>query len=273
MINKQYTVAICDILGFSRLIRRVPLEDVVEHGLGSLHKALHFAINKVDWPETPPSLNDINKNPHVGMTWFSDTFLLYTREDSDVDMQALLEAVACLIYISIINMTSIRAGVAYGKAVIDPENAVYVGEPIIDAHEMEERQQWAGGALHESAIERIPESIKNRKAPIYPIWPIVRYQVPLKRKKKTDTTDSIDLSMRYAINWTYVKHIPPFKLLYSKNSDEPSLQDWKDNPSICEKWKYTREFHSGVCRDCTPCDDPPRIDKTHHLSSLPDEKI
>ena len=63
-----------------------------------------------------PTLTDINTHAKVGIAWFSDTILLYTREDSDDCIRALLGTVGWLLFETILEgHTRIRAGVAYGK--------------------------------------------------------------------------------------------------------------------------------------------------------------
>nr|MBF0221448.1 hypothetical protein [Desulfobulbaceae bacterium] len=236
-MNRQYTIAICDILGFSELVRSTPLDTVVGNVLGWFRKALHHSINKNDWPETVPNFDDINKNSNIGLAWFSDTILLFTHEDSDESLQELLQSVAWLLFVTMFSNTRMRAGIAYGNAFIDPKNAMYVGKPIIDAYEMEQKQQWAGAALTDSAAGRVPEFVRGGK---FADWPILPYNVPLKNNETISTL---------ALDWTYgIHHQNPF--LWSKKNDDPTPEDWAANPSICQKWQNTKQFHMDVCKQC-----------------------
>ena len=45
-MKAQYMIAVCDILGFSKLIESNPLDKVVDHTLGWFRKALHHSIHK-----------------------------------------------------------------------------------------------------------------------------------------------------------------------------------------------------------------------------------
>ncbi len=233
----QYTIALCDILGFSDLVERRPLVRVVKNEIAWFSKALYHAVNK-EWPENVPSFDEINQNSRVGLAWFSDTILLFTRKDTDNSLQELLQILASLIYMSIIEgSTRLRAGIAYGEAFIDPKKAMYVGKPIINAYRMEQQQQWSGAALTKSTSERVPEDVRNGGSADWPIHP---YEVPLKDNKTIS---------RLAINWTYHIHDQDF-LGWSEESKEPRPEEWISKPSICEKWHFTKQFHLDVCDQC-----------------------
>lgn len=233
----KYTIALCDILGFSDLVKSNPLDGVVDKVLGWFRQALHFSINKNGWPESVPTFDEINKNSKIGLAWFSDTILLFTREDTDENLQELLQTVEWLLFGTMYYTTRIRAGIAYGDAFIDTKNAMYVGVPIVEAYQLEQQQQWSGAALSESAYDRIPEFARNGRLAD---WPILPYNVPLKENKTINTL---------AVNWTCGIHDEP-PLSWSEKSKEPTPEDWEIRPSVCEKWQNTKQFHTDVCDQC-----------------------
>ena len=241
-MQKKYTVALCDILGFSDLVESRPLDRVVEDDILWFSKALYHAVNK-EWPENVPSFDEINQNSSVGLAWFSDTILLFTREDEEDSLQELLQILASLIFMTVIEGTTrLRAGIAYGEAFIDPENVMYVGKPIIYAYQLEQQQQWSGAALTKSASERVPEDVRNGG---FADWPIRLYDVPLKDNKTISTLATL------AINWTIHIHDHDDLLLdWSKEWEKPRPEDWDSKPSICEKWQNTKQFHLDVCDQC-----------------------
>jgi hypothetical protein len=55
--------------------------------------------------------------------------------------------------------SEVRGGISFGEAYIDEEESVFVGKPIVEAYQLEKSQQWAGVALMEKAVERIPERV------------------------------------------------------------------------------------------------------------------
>jgi hypothetical protein len=121
---------------------------------------------------------ELRKHPLIGFDWFSDTVLLYTREDTDDHCRELCATVAWLTFETMLRSdVRVRCGVAYGEAHIDEGNGIYVGRPIVEAHELEKAQIWAGGAFTESAVNRLPQIARGGK--VFD-WFVVPYRVPLK---------------------------------------------------------------------------------------------
>jgi len=238
-VPKNYTIAVCDILGFTRLVQRNPLEQVVGKSLGWLRRALHHSIHKVDFPSEAPSLKQLQEHPNVGLAWFSDTILLYTREDTEECLRSLISGVGWLLFETMFTPdVRLRCGISHGESYIDSEQSVYVGQPIIDAYLLQEEQAWAGGALTNTAVERLPISARSG---YFPEWFLVPYLVPLKNQQTIDTL---------AINWTFGIHPRGSDIQWSRSSSTPSTSDWESNPRVCEKWQNTRDFHNSVCRFC-----------------------
>lgn len=234
----NYMVAMCDILGFSTLVEDRPLEEVVEGTVEWYQRSLHHAVHNRECPEHVPTLSELQDQELLGVTWFSDTILIYTLEDTDDAIRQLLSAVGWLTFETIFSHSqSVRSGIAYGYAYMDPENERYVGQPIVDAYRMEGCQQWSGGALTEEAVQRVPEPARDGE---YADWWVTPYDVPMK-KRKYETL---------AIEWTLGIHGPDGDVRWSSDSAEPTDEDWETRRSVCEKWQNTREFHHRVCRWC-----------------------
>lgn len=230
-------VAVCDILGFSDFVARLSLDDVVAHGLGGLRHALYFALYGEN-PADKLTLVDFMRHSDVGVAWFSDTILLYTKNDKDEAIRSLMSVLSELIFFMMMRQTRLRAGVAYGLAHIDPENALYVGQPIVDAARLEQDQQWAGGALHESACDRLRRAAGDDPSMD---WWVVLYDVPLKGRRTLHT---------FAVNWNEGIHPPHWRLVWSPTSEAPTRRDWETRPSVCEKFVHTKAFHEKYCGDC-----------------------
>jgi hypothetical protein len=236
-MHGQYTVAVCDVLGFSKLVQSHALPILVDHVLLWFRKSLYHSLHKNGFPENVPTLSEINTHPNVGVAWFSDTILLYTRHDTNDALSDLLTTVGWFILETMFERNArIRAGIAYGQAFIDPENSLYVGVPIIDAYQLEQKQEWMGGCLHDSAVERIPTDYRTG---IYADWPVVPYHVPLKCGHTRETL---------AVNWTIGHYRPDSFPLWSTESDEPTETDWKKKEDICLKWKNARDFYNQIRR-------------------------
>jgi hypothetical protein len=116
-MQKQYMIAGCDILGFSHLVQMSPLQNVVNDSFGWLRKSLHHSLHKRDFPNEIPKKSDFLGNKHVGIAWFSDTFLLYSRRDDKEAIHQLIQTVGWLLFetMSIGRGAVIRGGEWVGR--------------------------------------------------------------------------------------------------------------------------------------------------------------
>jgi class 3 adenylate cyclase len=234
-MRQNYFLAVCDILGFSALVGKNSLESVVEL-LAWFRRSLNHSVLKSEFPDVVPATSDLARHEHVGVAWFSDTLLFYTKSDTDDAIRELLATVAWLVFEGMVDgRTRVRAGIAYGEAYIDPQNSLFVGKPIVEAYRLERAQQWSGGALSQSACDRLPEKILSAD------WWVVQYDVPLKDGKTHRTL---------ALNWNTGIHLPGWRLRWSAQSDVPSEADWAKDRSVCEKFVNTKRFHEAYCDDC-----------------------
>lgn len=237
-MNNNYTIAVCDILGFSKLVETTQPDRVVTNTLGWIRKALYHSIHE-DNPKNVPNITELNRHTQIGFAWFSDTILLYTREDTTECIRTLIRTVSWFMFDTMLNHnTRIRCGVSYGQAVIEPENDIYVGKPIIEALNLEKIQLWSGGALTSEAVQRIPADAREGQN-IY--WWLVPYEVPTKEGNPFKTL---------AIDWTQGIHNPKDFFPWSKTKEKPTELDWMTRRDICEKWFNTKKFHDEVCDYC-----------------------
>ena len=238
-MRANYFIAVCDILGFSDLVRDNELGVVVDGSLGWFRKALRHSVHKAAFPTEAPPTPDLDRHNKIGVAWFSDTILFYSKEDTDASIQELLSTVGWLVFETMIHgRTRVRGGVAYGDAYIDPVNSLFVGRPIVEAYNLEQRQQWSGAALAPSAVQRLPEAARTGT---FADWWVKPYDVPLKKKETLSTL---------AVNWNQGIHHPSWRLLWSKDSDDPTDSDWALTPNVCEKFTNTKKFHERFCTYC-----------------------
>ena len=235
----KYTVAVCDILGFTDLIQRYSLEQVVNDHLAWLRKSLSHAIHKGDFPADVPTLGELQDQSQLGIAWFSDTILIYTLNDTEDALRALFSCLGWLLFEQIVGgALHLRCGVSYGVAHLDAQNSLYVGQPIIDAYHLEQSQAWSGGALTAAAAERVPQPIRSDGSLD---WFLSPYHVPLQNGGTVETL---------AVDWTAGLHPSPLHLRWSNTHDVPTPEDWQQHPRICEKLKNTKGFHDDVCLYC-----------------------
>ena len=237
MIDKRL-IAVCDILGFKKMIRSNPLGFFTANVISYFLKALYYSVNKKDPPPIPPSLSMLRHESSVGLAWFSDTFLMYAKDDTDESCRQLIETIAWLLFAT--NLThpiKIRSGISYGEVYLDEENEIFVGAPIVDAYEFQEQQNWSGGALDKSAYARIPSHVIKTN----PFdWYLIPYDVPVKPPVN-------DLFL--AIDWTRGIH-RYYNFPWLEKNAEPTQEEQETKKDIIIKWRNTKKYHEDVCRQC-----------------------
>jgi hypothetical protein len=65
----------------------------------------------------------------------------------------------------------LRGAISYGECIVSTDPIYYLGRPILEAYELEKRQEWAGVSLCPSAAERVDPESENR---------IISWDVPVK---------------------------------------------------------------------------------------------
>lgn len=243
MVQKRM-VAVCDILGFSKLVEENPLNQLIDNSLSFFRKALNYAINHVPiTSETsePPSLEDLKKQNRVGFAWFSDTVLFYSITNEDKDCRILIETIAWLLFATMSSPnTRIRAGISYGDIFIDEKNEIYVGQPLIEAFKLEQDQDWSGGCLTDSAKNHIPKDAIEEFN-----WYLIHYYVPLKSKRGKSPEKKL------AVDWTRGIHFPEtFILPWYTDVKYPSPEEMQTSSDIISKWRNTKAFYENVCKHC-----------------------
>ncbi len=235
------TVAVCDILGFKRLVMTRPLDQLLERQLSFFRRLLSYSIKHENVPDLPPNLIDLRAQNRVGFAMFSDTILIYSKDDDDISCRNVIETVAWIILTNMSTELKIRAGIAYGEFFADPENELYYGPALVEAYELEKAQEWAGGSLTIGAAKRIPPITSTGERFQ---WYICNYPVPLK-------PDSGIMPSGIAVDWTqYIHNSMPF--VWSEKNREPTEEDKSNHPSEYNKFKNTKKFHEDVCVQCFP---------------------
>jgi hypothetical protein len=236
----KYLIAVCDILGFESLVKNNSLDSVVNNALGWFRKALKHSLHGGTFPVAPPPTRELESHEHVGVAWFSDTILFYTKHDTDEAVGELLQAVASLLFETITDgVTKVRAGIAYGEMYVDPENSMYVGLPIVEAYKLEKAQQWAGAALMESACKRLEQCGPSGDVAR---WWVTPWDVPLKEGRAPMKT--------LVVNWNHGVHDLGWRLRWSESSELPPEEAALNCPDVYEKFMNTKNFHEMLCDDC-----------------------
>jgi hypothetical protein len=166
---------------------------------------------------------------------FSDSIVFYSLDDSYEAFRSILKVSAEFVNVTICGPTrAIRGALSYGEFYADPENNAYVGQALIDAYELERKQDWLGVCLH-SSLEGTANFIRAQKE--FPSL-IVQSLVPIKDSSNKP----------FCLNWIDKTTIhASFNALKSLDSClNIGLKALKDDPEKAEKLKIrisnTREF-------------------------------
>lgn len=222
MGNERF-VAMLDILGFSEVVRNVEptrLEEIISE-LKSSMRLLHWEDNI--------------SHGIIESLMLSDTIIVWTIDDTALSLQHLVSVVSGVIFnaFSFDNL-ALRGAISVGEAYIFPDdqvsptlmwNKMVLGKAVIDAHEHEKCQEWAGCVISNEALDRARKNSSNAHFPMKK-WEksnFVEYDVPIKKKCT---------QQHYAMNWmrTYFE------------GDDPQLKGITDD-EIREKFtSYNRDI-------------------------------
>lgn len=92
---------------------------------------------------------------NVGYAWFSDTFIIYTDDDSAKSFDAIDNISRHFLYSLIYGYIPVRGAISCDTFYADRENNLFFGKAFIEAHEYGEAQDWIGFLLCPSAEERL----------------------------------------------------------------------------------------------------------------------
>jgi hypothetical protein len=182
---QQAFVAFFDVLGFQSRLRQVGLREV-----------LHAYNSLVEMKEQADRLSVFSSEgvlfTRVGSTIFSDSILFWCYDHSG-SVQKLFNAAAFLIAAAIDIRWPLRGGLAYGECVLDPQTSTFIGQPIIDAYNTEESQQWIGAGLHVSILQHLLLGGSTGMGK-----DVIEYEVPTKKGQP---------GLTHAIHWCpYSRH-------------------------------------------------------------------
>ena len=122
----------------------------------------------------------------LATTIFSDTILFWCNDEWEA-VQTLIGGAAYLVAAAIDMRWPLRGALAYGECVLDRASRTFIGQPIIDAYEVEQSQEWVGAAVSSSVIAH-----PLLGTPISRLEDVVEYSVPVKPKCQ---------QLNYALHW------------------------------------------------------------------------
>ena len=143
-VKSNCWLAVFDILGFSNLIA-VDQDDL---------KA--FSV-RVDYEETIKYLERSCNEYQLGSlqySWFSDTFLMYTLDDSARSYTIIQSAAKHFIEKCIYSRIPIRGAITVGPLWRTKDNRSFIGNAFLEAFKYAEDQDWIGLLITPNAIKK-----------------------------------------------------------------------------------------------------------------------
>jgi hypothetical protein len=240
-------IALFDVLGFSHRLRNDGIESIFslyqEMVTSVIEKELMMCLGARDVGDGTQC--PVLFSADIRYTYFSDTIMLW------MPLERLLagpfvQRCADLVCEALSMRVPLRGAIALGEAVMHKANGMYLGEPIIDAHELEEAQDWIGVAFTASG------TWNPFIAELNPIQ-IIEYEIPVKEGKEALRAP---LALDWPRRWRDTREEPLRDVLNQMNTSERHAKyynnalafadhsekhhDWHKNPDGVNDFKYLR---------------------------------
>ncbi|HEY0828408.1 MAG TPA: hypothetical protein VGE40_09960, partial [Bacilli bacterium] len=176
-------VAFLDILGFKSLINENSNDELEE---------LYDKIFS-------DKIFNLFKENKVNFISISDSYVLYTQNNTYTSLLQIISAVGVLFTISMANGLPLRGAITVGriftrKNKFNKINQFNVfGKPLVRAYELESEQEWAGCRIDPQCFLSLGDKMEYSINRLIDFKFIIKYRVPLK--------DNV-YSEEYVLNWT-----------------------------------------------------------------------
>jgi hypothetical protein len=133
-----------DLLGFTNIVRTGAVEQVIPLYQEVLDSLEHQVAQK--------------KKLGISYSWFSDTFIIFSRGDSDHEFTLVEQAGRLFFQKLVLGRIPVRGALTVGKLYSQLERNIFIGEALIDAYEYGEKQNWLGFILTPRVYARLEQS-------------------------------------------------------------------------------------------------------------------
>lgn len=205
-------VAFLDIMGFKETVLKKKHEEVYK-----LLKLLHLPIAMIELTTQLAGtkvLSNVEVPGRTRIASFSDSIVFVSYDDSIKSSYEILADVKLIISYAVVSEIPLKGAIAYGEETADFINSIHFGQPLIDAHDLQNELQLYGVVLHhtmERYLEKnlqVIEVLKDQEI-------IIEYPVPMKSGNIT----------HYLVNWIQRNEdiIPRIRDLYLGVSGKPRI--------------------------------------------------
>ena len=138
--------AYLDLLGFKNLVHSSTIENVLPI-----------------YSEALKQMRTVSKlgKSEVGLlnSWFSDTFIIYSRSDSLQDFAYVESAARIFFQLLLIKNIPVRGCISHGKLYSQAKQNVFLGPALIEAHLYGEALDWVGFCLAPSVEKKLKDDL------------------------------------------------------------------------------------------------------------------
>lgn len=134
-------LAYFDLLGFAQLVRTSELHSVLP-----IYEKVLETIEEKTGPTQPKGLS---------YSWFSDTFIIFTRGGSLKEFGLIEQAARLFFQRLILHKIPVRGAISYGDLYTQQEKNIFLGEALMDAYEYGEKQNWLNFVISPSAAKAL----------------------------------------------------------------------------------------------------------------------
>ena len=130
---KKRWFAYFDLLGFTNLVRSNRIGYVI-----SVYEDVLRTISEKADPK---------KKSGLSYSWFSDTFILFTKGSTEKEFALIEQASRLFFQKLILQRIPVRGSLTVGPLYTQLHKNIFIGEALIDAYEYGEQQAWLGFVL------------------------------------------------------------------------------------------------------------------------------
>ncbi len=232
--NDEYVVCLLDVLGFKNLFENLGLETIEKK-----YRELIAVADKNNIERAltlTPDGNPCLLNPQIKTAYFSDTILFWCPYDMlrlDIFLDCLKEVMCRSIEIGL----PLRGAISVGKAILEKENNIFLGQPIISAYLAEQSQKWIGISL--SKTFDLPQ-YKNRG---FRVDKIIDYKKHIKPEMQENI---IPLVIDFPNQWRKSRQEPLEEVINKLNSDRKFSIYYENTIDFVS---YSQENHEWWTKD------------------------
>ncbi len=170
IVNGNCWVAYLDLLGFKEYVLSFD---------SPTNPNCYGVFVEVIYDKILECLKNLDLHPRIFTTWFSDTFLAYTLDDSYESFISIAWGSLYTCAELVVGHHPVRGALGTGLLYAEQKKNIFVGSALIDAYKYGEKQNWIGFAVTPKAEEKFNDIAPEGKTP-WTCCDYYKYDVPMK---------------------------------------------------------------------------------------------